>query len=416
MPPAAQTRAEAVPIRRPAGLVAALRATPTLLFLQMLVATVVIPGIRPLFATFHGGAEGAMHAFMSLNMVGALVAAPIVGSLADRLGRRDPLLAVLALADGLLLVLIATPLPTPVVLGLRVLEGGAHVGAATLLLAEAAAQARRGAAGRTMGVAGFAIMLAVAAGTALGGLVVALDPRGPFWLGAGLALAVALSSCGRAPAAAEARPRVRLGDALRLLAERALWPILGAAFVARFAVGALVVTFALYAHDAFAASDREIGLLFAALTTTFALATYPSGRLGDRLGRPALLALGCALSGLALLALRVAPAPLLAVVLVVLGLGSALVFASILGCAPTQAGPDARGRLVALINAAGCLGMLLGPAVAGLVSAALRDAADPLRGARAVFAVAAGGFALWLAAAARWVAAAQSAQQRKPVE
>jgi MFS family permease len=382
----------------------ALRTTPALLFLQMLIATIVIPGIRPLFATYHGGAEGPMHAFMSLNMLGAVIAAPLIGALADRLGRRDSILALLALADGLLLLGIATPLPTALVLALRIFEGGAHVGAATLLLTEAAASGRRGADGRTMGAAGFAIMLAVASGSTIGGLFVGLDARAPFWAGAALALIVAVCSCGRVPATTRpAEARVSVRDALVLLGDRDLWPLLGAAFVARFAVGALVVTLSLYAHKAFDLSDRQVGILFGALTTTFAFGTYPAGRLGDRVARAGLLALGCAVCAAALVALPLVPAALLVPVMVLLGVGSALVFASVLGFVPTGSAPVARGRLVALVNGVGCLGMLLGPAAAGIISAALRDSGDVARGERAVFTVAAVGFVLWLLASARWL-------------
>ena len=42
-----------------------------LIFVQMLPATLLTPAVRPLFAGLHGGAEGPMHAFMSLNMIGA---------------------------------------------------------------------------------------------------------------------------------------------------------------------------------------------------------------------------------------------------------------------------------------------------------------------------------------------------------
>src|SRR5262249_41554005 len=71
-----------------------------LIFIQMLPATLLTPAIRPLFASVHGGAEGAMQAFMSVNMIGAALAAPFVGWVADRGVRRGPLLAKLAAADG----------------------------------------------------------------------------------------------------------------------------------------------------------------------------------------------------------------------------------------------------------------------------------------------------------------------------
>src|SRR5882672_4166931 len=95
-----------------------------LIFVQMLPATLLTPAVRPLFAGLHGGAEGPMHAFMSLNMIGAAFMAPIVGHLSDRRAWRAGLLGALAAADAILLALLPLPLPVPAVLVLRTLEGG----------------------------------------------------------------------------------------------------------------------------------------------------------------------------------------------------------------------------------------------------------------------------------------------------
>lgn len=61
-----------------------------LVLIQMLPATLVTPAIRPFFATWHGGHEGAMHAFMALNMLGGLLAAPWLARPADRSPRPQP--------------------------------------------------------------------------------------------------------------------------------------------------------------------------------------------------------------------------------------------------------------------------------------------------------------------------------------
>ena len=105
---------------------------------QMLPATLLSPAIRPLFAERHSGAEGPMHAFMALNMLGGILMAPLVARWGDRLRHPLRLAGWLTAFDAVVLAGITLSLPTATVLGLRLLDGAAHVSASTLLLAEAA--------------------------------------------------------------------------------------------------------------------------------------------------------------------------------------------------------------------------------------------------------------------------------------
>lgn len=377
------------------------RGLAAVIFAQMLPATLVAPAIRPLFATQHGGAEGPMHAFMALNMLGALVVAPMVGARADRSGGVRRMLGLLCAIDAVLLVCVTAAIPVEWVLGLRLLEGGAHVGAATLLMGEAAARARTSGSGRVMGVAGGALMLAVALGSGLGGAVVGVDPRLPFWLAAGLSAAVAVIG----PRILDERPRA---PRARGAGARELWAVarvlaipLGAAFVARFTVGCVVVTFALFAHHAHGLDDAAVGGLFTLLTLPFALGTYPAARLGDAVPRSLVLGLGAAAYAAGLLLLPWVASSWLPVTMLVLGLASAAIFAPILCYSATLAGEGSRARAMALVNGAGCLGMMVGPAVAGITSAVVGG--DPVEGYRVVFHIAGGSMALWLVLALPWL-------------
>lgn len=369
-----------------------------LIFLQMLPATLVAPAVRPLFAVLHGGQEGAMHAFMSLNMVGAVVAAGLLG----RRPRRFPagtLVAALALLDALLLVLVASPIPTALALAARCLEGATHVGAATVLVAAAAARPRG-----SMAVAGAAIMLAVALGSLLGGVLVAHGASVPFWAGAALLVGVAGAAWGR-----ELAPTLPFPRESRREGERApRWvPGLGiplaAAFVGRFAVGAIIVTFALYCRNVHGLADRTVGVLYTCLTLPFAFAMYPVGRVSERIPRALVLAGGAALFAGVLAGLAVVPVAALGPLMAVGGVASAMIFAPTLAYAADLAGPGLRTRAMALVNGAGCLGMLLGPALGGATSALLRSPDDLARGYRGAFFLAAGAVAVWLVLALPWL-------------
>jgi MFS family permease len=376
-----------------------------LIFAQMLPVTLVVPAIRPLFAALHGGREGAMHAFMSLGMLGGMLAAPWIGSLWDRrLGRHARgVLSLMVLVDGVLLAALAAPLATGAVLILRSVEGALHVGASTLLLARAAALGRRLGEARVMGLAGGATLLAIALGSALGGLVLPLDVRAPFWLGgvlltvvsAGVASPLFVSVWDGAERTERAVAPVRLASALMVPAT--------AMFVERFCIGCIVVTFALFAHRAHGLSDPAIGWLFTLMLLPFACLIYPMARLGDRVPRVSLLVAGALVLAAMLASLGVAPASALALLMAAGGIACAMMFAPTLCYAACLAPEGQRGRAMALVNAAGCLGMLVGPAAAGILSSLLRSPSDPFRGYRAVFDLAAASILVWLGAAAAWL-------------
>lgn len=383
-----------------------------LIFLQMLPATLLVPAIRPLFAAHHGGAEGPMHAFMSVNMVGAAIAVPFVGALIDRVARPRRIFAVLAAVDALLLVLISMPMPVAAVLGLRTLEGAAHVGAATVLIAEAASLARQRNTGHIMGLAGAAIIAAIVLGSAVGGLLLRASVYAPFVFGAAVAVvAVALNTVVPPLATARRSPYRRARVALSLVRERPqLWVPVTAAFVGRFTIGCLVVTFALFAHHQHGLSDTAVGGLFALLTFPFALSMYPAARASDRGLAAPLLALGVAAYALALGLLAHAPTALLAPLMLAAGIASGLIFAGTLCYGTLLAGPSDKGRAMALINVAGCTGMLLGPMIAGIASAVGRRSVGPIFGYRLGFYIAALSLAVWLVASARWLVARARAE------
>lgn len=379
---------------------------PVVIFLQMLPATLVVPAIRPLFADYHAGGQGAMHAFMSLNMIGAAVLVPLVGSWVDNGRSRRRLLCALAAADALLLLCLALPLPVGLILGLRTLEGAAHVGAATVLIAHASARAATIGRGRAMGGAGAGLVAAIVSGSAIGGALLAIDVRAPLIAGAvveALVAVIALVTDFGATVARPRRSRGRLVESLRLLrGNRALWIPVAAAFVGRFTIGCIVVSFALFCHKQHDLGDGTIGVLFVFLTLPFALATYPSARLIDRVPDGALLGFGMAVYAVSLFSLGYVPSGGLPVALCVAGVASGVIFAGVLCQTASMADASEHGRAMALVNVAGCLGMLLGPMISGIAIAVLTARLGAVDAYRVVFAIAGGAAAVWLVACRRW--------------
>jgi MFS family permease len=372
------------------------------LFVQMLPATLVAPAIRPVVGDYHGFGETVMQAFMSVNMLGAVLAAPLVGYAVDRGARPGRLLLWLSGADAVLLSLLTFPMGTGVLLALRTVEGAAHVGAATALLAHAASAARGSKQGRSMGMAGAAIMFAVASGHGIGAGLVGWDPRAAFWAGSLVAIWVALYAVRMSGPATES-PRER-GSVYALLRESpALWAPVTAAFASRFSVGCVIVTFAVFAHSTHGMSDPRIGMLFALMTFLFAFGVYPAGRLIERIPGSLVFAMGALSYAACLLVLGHAPVDVLPWVMGLAGVGSAMLFAPVLYFGARLGGREGRGRAMSLVNAAGCLGMLLGPACAAGMSSVLGTQMDSASVHRATFVVAGGSVLVWLVSAAPWL-------------
>jgi MFS family permease len=245
--------------------------------------------------------------------------------------------------------------------------------------------------------------VAVALGHLVGGALVRMDPRAPFLVGALLLGAVLPWTLGRSRLVAGAADVNELSMASPVGRREPLWLAVAAAFVARFTVGCLVVSFALFVHKAHAIDDGRIGMLFAAMTIPFAAATYPAGVIVSRGLRASLLVASCAVYGALLATLSRLPGNALALAMMGMGVASAFLFASLLSLATSGRTGPARTRAISLVNGAGCLGMLVGPACSGIACAVLRAPDAPLRGYLASFAIAAGAVAAFLLVASPWL-------------
>ena len=342
-----------------------------LIFGTMVSSTLLIPAVRPFVASLPDGTDGAMHAFMSVNMLGAIFGAPLVAIVADRTGARRTIVLVCAILDGLLLAACTLNIPVALILALRTLQGAANVGGLSILLGSLKGSGDRAAQARAMSVAGGAMMAAVAAGAPIGVAALQLGPTAPLLIGAAIQLMVA-AVVGRLTLPARRSARL---NPMSLLRTRPLLKLPTAWIAAeRFTVGCFVVTFALYARRAHGLSDTEVGVLFSWFLIPFALAMYPLGRLSAHLDRSVLVVSGTLVYAMAFLSLGAADPAGLPVLMCLCGLAAAAIYAPSLCFAATLAPPQLRSTSMALVNAGGSLGMMLGTALAGIGSKLLLDA------------------------------------------
>ncbi len=376
-----------------ATLSAPLRRPPAVLFVLALCllvpVTLPIAGLRPLVAERFEVSDFATSIFLSINMLGALVAAPLAGALADRgVPARRAIVAAL-LADAAAFALLCAPLPFAAFLVVRFAEGAAHITALALLFAHGAHEPAGEGHARRMSALGAGLTLGVAVGAPLGGLLATSDPLRPLWSGALVSLGTALLALVLLPPAAPALRRAPLGASLRAVARQAELRLpLAYAFVDRFTVGFFTACFPLYLSRVHAAEPRTIGLLLALFLLPFALLAYPLGRVfaGGRLligvcGGS--LVYGVLAASLGWWSVEFLPGLMLA-----LGLASAVMFVPSILLTSAIAPDAARGTALGAFHSAGSLGFLAGPLVGAAVAEALAPAIGWHGGYRASFAVA----------------------------
>ncbi len=287
------------------------------------------------------------------------------GALADRVGRRQPLLwGLVGLAASTLFFAIARSYPLLVLA--RLLQGlsaAATWTAGLALLADAFPAERRG---RAMATAFACANVGVLLGPPVAGILSErYGQRAPFLLAAALALADAaarvllLRDVAFVP-----RPRVGLRT---LLADRHVRVWTGATVLGASLFALLESTLPLDLDARVGMSATAIGLAFAAAAAAHSVTSPLMGALSDRIGRERVLLGGLAAVTLLLPLPALAPGPL-AVGASLLALGSAASFV-LAPCSPALAdaversGTRSFGSVFSLVNLAFAAGTMVAPLV-----------------------------------------------------
>lgn len=281
---------------------------------------IVIPVAPRLVAELGGGsaADGARTFgwFVTIGAVVQFFAAPVLGVLSDRLGRRPVLLVSLLGLGADYVVLALAPTLGWLFVG-RVISAvtAATWAAAFAYIADVAPPEERA---KAFGRAASGFGLGFVLGPALGGMLGDVAPRLPFWVAAGLTLANALFGWLVLPEslAIESRSPFSLAranpiGALRLLRlERSLVGLTGSRFLRGIAHDVQPVIFVLYAMNRFGWTGHEVGLLLFVVglagTTVSAGLVQPIVR---ALGERGTLLLGLTSGAIAFVGFGYAPSP-----------------------------------------------------------------------------------------------------------
>ena len=360
-----------------------------LAMLMLVPVTLPIAVLRPLVQERFAVSELLTSLFMSINMVGAVLAAPLAGALADRFGRRREMIAAALVVDAACLLALTLPISFELFMAVRFFEGCAHIFALSLLLAVAAGSRPEGQKGRVMGTLGAGITLGVALGAPLGGVIGRVDPLRPLLVGSGIVLGAAVIAwlVLRETATVAERPSLS-----RIVATLRRQPLLLAplafAFADRFTVGFYTTTFSLFLSRIHAVPAPRIGLLIAAFMLPFALLSYPFGRLSERRSPVWMVCVGSLFYGVGTVLVGFWPLDSLALLMFSVGIASAVMFVPSMVLTTDAAPDEIRGTALGAFNAAGSLGFIVGPVTGGLVSESVAAVSGWEVGYRSAFAVA----------------------------
>jgi len=335
----------------------------------------IVAPILPIYAKRFGASALTVGLLFASFSLAQFVAAPFLGRLSDRIGRKPVILISLfgtALgsfvtgAAGTLWLLFVG----------RIIDGasGASVSVAQGAVADLAGPEDRP---RLMGLLGAAFGVGFVLGPAFGGLAALGGPHVPFYLASAIAAVNGLIAIKRLPEtrpdarAASAAPHHGLpsGGAVAAALRGPLGRLVVVTFLATSAFAGFEATFSLFGERRFGLTEGSVAAVFVGIGVF--LVVVQGGLIGPvsaRLGglRTLRVALACNAAGLVVLA-GATVWPVLVPALGLLALGQGLATPSLSSLVADRSHRDRRGAALGVNQSAGALARIVGPALAGFL-------------------------------------------------
>lgn len=334
----------------------------------------------PLFARYFGVSALLASAVISVFALMRLLSSPVAGWAIEKLGERR------ILTWGLLIVAVSSALAGlaqnyPQLLLMRSLGGIGSamftVSAMALLLRVVSAQQR----GRAAGAFQAGFLLGGVAGPAVGGAVVGISIRAPFFVYAvtlGIAALVAwrylprhvAREIGEVTVAEPSEPPPTLSAALSQSAFRAA---LAANLTQGFVTFGLRMSLVpLFVVEGLKEPASMAGIAFLIAAGSQVLVLVPGSRMSDQRGRRPAMMVGTLTTALGMVVLALAgAAPIFLLSMAILGAGAAFMGSAPAATAGDVAGSGGKGTVIAAFQMTADLGAILGPLAAGLLADSL---------------------------------------------
>jgi DHA1 family tetracycline resistance protein-like MFS transporter len=333
------------------------------IFVNLIGFGIIIP-LLPFYAQTFGASPLAIGLLFAIFSLCQLIAAPALGDLSDRYGRR-PVLIFSLLGTVVSFVMLALAQTLTMLFLARIVDGlsGGNISTARAYVADVTEPKDRA---RAYGLIGAAFGLGFIFGPALSGVLAKVSYTAPIWAAAGLTLVATAMAWLWLPETVH-RAQAGTGNPFRYLRELLRRPILRRVlvidFVYWFAFAIFQTTFALFAATRFGFDAPRTGYFFAAFGVLGAI--VQGGfirpvvrRLGDR--STFMVGLSLAAVGLVAAALTHSVA-MFAVTLVPLALGIGFGHPTVSSMVSRAGRGDEQGRVQGAASAVESLGRTLGP-------------------------------------------------------
>lgn len=329
------------------------------IFTDMLAFSLVIPSL-PFVVTQFGGTGISLGLLFTGYSLAQFIAAPLLGRLSDRIGRRPLLLAAL-LGTTLSLIVCALATDIWVLVGARVLGGlfGGSISVAMATLSDLSEPDKRT---RVMGVGGASIGLAFTVGPAIGALASPLGFSAVCLIGAAIAAVNLVAAFWMLPHAVR-RPVV---NAPKQPLSPGFWRLLLLTGLVMVVFVGMETTLGLLVRDRFAITASGLGwlLTLAGIASIIAQAGLV-WRLSERFGEWVVAAGAATLIAIALATLPLTPFAIFLVGICVVGAAQGALTNITASMASRLAPAGATGKYVGLNQAFSALGRVVGPVLAG---------------------------------------------------
>lgn len=327
---------------------------------------IILP-ILPFYSERFGATPMDLGILTAIFAFISLIFSPIVGGLADRVGRKKVLLAGTAVFSfSYLLFAFASNLQSLFIA--RAIEALAAAGifpACASLISDFTTEQQRG---KAMALVGMTFSLGFILGPALGGLAEILSIQGAFLLAASLGainFASVFFNLKEPKEKPESRDIARKEISLLEHVSSPLLLIFASGMMISFLIGGLQATLALYTHDRMGFGAGDVGIVFTIIGILIMFFQFLSGSLVSRFGEVRMIQMGLFLSTLGFLSLAFSYDWLtLLLPLAVLVLGNAFVFPSVASLVSKRA-QGKRGVVMGLVSSFQSLGQFIGPLLAG---------------------------------------------------
>jgi DHA1 family tetracycline resistance protein-like MFS transporter len=329
------------------------------IFTDMLAFSLVIPSL-PFVVTQYGGTGLTLGLLFTGYSLAQFIAAPILGRLSDRIGRRPLLLAAL-LGTTLSLIVCALADNIWVLIGARVLGGlfGGSISVAMATLSDLSEPDKRT---RVMGMGGAAIGLAFTVGPSIGALAAPLGFSAICLIGAAIAAVNFIAAIWMLPHATR-RPVVAAPDQKLT---PGFWRLLVLTGLSMVVFVGMETTLGLLVYDRFAITASGLGwlLTLAGIASIIAQAGLV-WRLSARFGDWSVAAGAAILIAVALATLPLTPFVVFLAGVCIVGAAQGALTNITASMASRLAPAGATGKYVGLNQAFSALGRVIGPVLAG---------------------------------------------------